>query len=50
MEKEFKKEVEEEAEKELFGERAERESFEVILKEDASLLEDGEEDISEGII
>ena len=42
--------MEEEAEKELSGKRAERESFRVILKEGTFLSEDGEKDISKDII
>ena len=50
MKKEFKKEVEEEAEKESSGKDVERESFKMFSKEGASLSGDGEEDISKGII
>ena len=42
--------MEEEAEKELSGKGAERESSGVVLKEGASLPGDGEEDINEGIL
>ena len=49
LEEEFKKEVKKEAEKELSDKEAEREFFKVILKEGASLLGDGEKDISESV-